>query len=138
MRVDHLVLWVEDPEKSVAFFEKVVGLPGVRLDEYRAQKTMFPSVRVSDDTILDLMPRAAAPVVNAIAGAAGSAGHPVNHVCLAMSEAEFAALQERLAAEGTPVGHFMERSFGARGLAPKAFYFRDPDGNILEARYYAT
>ena len=31
----------------------------------------------------------------------------------------------------------MEQSFGARGLATRAFYFRDPDGNVVEARYYA-
>jgi hypothetical protein len=31
----------------------------------------------------------------------------------------------------------MERQLGARGVAPKAFYFKDLDGNVLEARYYA-
>ena len=30
----------------------------------------------------------------------------------------------------------MKQSFGARGLAPQTFYFGDPDGNVLEARYY--
>jgi hypothetical protein len=31
----------------------------------------------------------------------------------------------------------MEKSFGARGLAPETFYFPDPDGNVIEARYYS-
>jgi hypothetical protein len=30
----------------------------------------------------------------------------------------------------------MQQSFGARGLAPEAFYFKDPDNNVIEARYY--
>lgn len=136
MRLDHIVLWVEDPAKSLEFFEKVVGLEGVRAEEYRQKKTGFPSVRVSEDTIIDLIARAFAPTVNAIPGAAGTAGHPTNHVCLAMTEKEFGELQQRLEANGTKVGHFMEQQFGARGIAPKAFYFRDPDGNVLEARYY--
>ena len=136
MRLDHVVLWVEDPLRSLEFFEKIVGFEGVRVDEFRNKKTMFPSVRVSDDTIIDLVPRAAAPKINAIPGAAGTAGHPVNHVCIAMTEAEFTELQRRLEANGTPASHFMEQQSGARGIAPKAFYFRDPDGNILEARYY--
>jgi catechol 2,3-dioxygenase-like lactoylglutathione lyase family enzyme len=136
MRLDHVVLWVEDPARSLEFFEKVVGLEGVRAEEFRNKKTLFPSVRVSEDTIIDLMPRAFAPNVNAIPGAAGTAGHPTNHVCLAMTEKEFDALKTRLEASGTKIGHFMEQQFGARGLAPKAYYFRDPDGNVLEARYY--
>ena len=35
-----------------------------------------------------------------------------------------------------PIGGEMKSSFGARGLAPHTFYFGDPDGNVLEARYY--
>jgi len=133
MRVDHLVLWVEDPLKTIEWFERVVGLAPVRLEEFKAKKVMFPSVRVCDDTIIDVMPKSAAPVVNAIPGAAGTAGHPTNHICLSMTEAEYHALAERL---GNAAGRFMENQYGARGLAPKAFYFRDPDGNIFEARYY--
>ena len=97
---------------------------------------MFPSVRVSEDSIIDLMPRAAAPRINAMPGAEGTAGHLVNHVCLAMTQPEYEKLQQRLEANGTPPGLLMEQQFGARGVAPKAFYFRDPDGNIFEARHY--
>jgi extradiol dioxygenase family protein len=82
------------------------------------------------------MARVAAPVVDAMAGADASAGHRVNHVCLAMSEADFLALRGRLEANGVAISTTMEQSFGAQGLAPRAFYFRDLDGNVLEARYY--
>jgi catechol 2,3-dioxygenase-like lactoylglutathione lyase family enzyme len=136
MQLDHVVLWVDDPLRSVEFYETVVGLSGVRVDEFRAGKTMFPSVRISEHTIVDLMPRAAAAAINAMPGAAGTAGNRTNHVCLAMTEAEFHALHERLTTRRGQVGPSLERSFGARGLAPKAFYFQDPDGNVLEARYY--
>lgn len=136
MHLDHIVLWVDDPLKSVDFYAGVLGLTAMRLDEFRAKQVMYPSVRVNDATIIDLIPRAAAPQVNAIPGAAGTAGHLNNHVCLAMTEAEFGELQARLTAAGVAFGRFMEQQFGARGTAPKAFYFRDPDGNVLEARYY--
>jgi catechol 2,3-dioxygenase-like lactoylglutathione lyase family enzyme len=137
MHIDHVVLWVDDPLRAIDFYEKVVGFTPVRCDEFRAGKVLFPSVRVSEGTILDLMGRAAAPVVNAVSGVADSAGHPVNHVCFAMSLTELKALESRLQAHGVVLSGIMENSFGARGLAPRAFYFRDPDGNVLEARHYA-
>ena len=136
-RLDHVVVWVEDPLRTVEFFETVVGLQGVRVAEYRDKKAPFPSIRVSADTLIDLMPRTMAAMVNSIPGAAGTAGHPVNHVCLSMSEPDFEALRARLEQHGVPPGHVMERSFGARGLAPRAFYFTDPDRNVYEARHYA-
>lgn len=134
--LDHVVLWTDDPLRAVDFYERMLGLPAVRLDEFRRGDAPFPSVRVSPTTIIDLMTRIAAPVVDAMAGATGSAGHPINHLCLAMSEAEFTALKSRLGAHGIAVSTIMQQSFGAQGLAPEAFYFRDLDGNVLEARYY--
>lgn len=136
--LDHVVLWTADPVQSAEFYAQVVGLPPVRLDEFRAGEAPFPSVRVSPHTIIDLMARVAAPLVDTMAGAEGSAGHPVNHVCLSMSEGEYRALQARLAAHGVAISPVMENSFGAQGAAPQAFYFRDPDGNVLEARYYRS
>lgn len=134
--LDHVVLWTDDPLRAVEFYERVVGLTPVRLEEFRAGTAPFPSVRISPTAILDLMARVAAPVVDAMAGAEASAGHRVNHVCLAMSEADVTELRGRLEANGVAVSSPVQQSFGAQGLAPTAFYFRDPDGNVLEARYY--
>jgi len=136
MKLDHVVLWVEDPLRSVEFFEKVVGLTPVRVEEFVAKKVLFPSVRIDDSTVIDLFPVSAAPMINAIPGAAGTAGHKTNHVCLAMTKAEYEALEQRLELHGTKAGRHMDNQFGARGFATRAYYFRDPDGNVLEARYY--
>ena len=136
--LDHVVLWTDDPLRAVDFYTDVVGFAPVRIDDFRAGRAPFPSVRLSGGTILDLMARVAAPVVDAMAGAPESAGHPVNHVCFSMSEREFEALRARLERAGVATSSMMEQSFGARGLAPRAFYFRDPDGNVLEARYYGS
>jgi len=142
-RVDHIVLWVTDPLAAVDFYENVVGLPGERVEEFRAGKAPFPSVRVGEDCLVDLMVREAAPFVDDLVaadhGAGGSAGHPVNHVCLAMNATEFERLRARLdEAGGTGMTKVEEGSFGARGLATGSFYFRDPDGNVLEARHYTN
>jgi catechol 2,3-dioxygenase-like lactoylglutathione lyase family enzyme len=136
-RVDHVVIWVDDPLRSLDFYQNVVGLPGERVEQFREGKAPFPSVRVSAESILDLMARVGASGADALTGVDGSAGHPVNHVCLAMGRDEFGALRDRLAESGVHVSAMMENSFGARGTARKAFYFQDPDGNVIEARYYA-
>lgn len=133
---DHVVFWTDDPVRAAEFYERVVGLTPVRLAEFHAGQAPFPSVRISPSAIIDLMARVAAPVVDAMAGAEGSAGHRVNHVCLAMSAGDFTALRGRLEAHGIAISSIVEQSFGAQGLAPQAFYFRDPDGNVMEARYY--
>jgi len=135
VRIDHVVLWVEDPLASVKFFVEVVGCEAVRLEEFRERKVGFPSVRIADDAIIDLIPKALVPTVEKIPGAVGTAGHKVNHVCLAMTKAEFDALRARIDALGVKP-HVATNQYGARGLAPEAFYFKDLDGNVLEARYY--
>jgi catechol 2,3-dioxygenase-like lactoylglutathione lyase family enzyme len=48
-KLDHVVLWVADPFRSLEFYERVVGLTPVRADEFREGKAPFPSVRVSSD-----------------------------------------------------------------------------------------
>ncbi|MFI6010572.1 VOC family protein [Streptomyces sp. NPDC051243] len=135
-RLDHVVLWVRDPVASADFYEKAVGMEPVRLSEYSAGAVPFPSVRLNEETILDLMPLAMAERMTMLPGAADSAGHPVNHVCLALPGDELDALRARLEERGAPVSDISHDSFGARGKAERSFYFRDPDGNVFEARHY--
>ncbi|GAA2933778.1 hypothetical protein GCM10011428_59160 [Streptomyces violaceus] len=80
----------------------------------------FPSVRVNDETILDLMPLTFAERMTMLPGAADSAGHPVNHVCLSMPRGDFDALLGRLEERAVPVSELSYDSFGARGKATAA------------------
>jgi catechol 2,3-dioxygenase-like lactoylglutathione lyase family enzyme len=135
-RLDHVVLWVKEPIAAADFYEKAVGLEPLRITEYAAGQAPFPSVRLNDETILDLMPLTTAERMTMVPGAADSAGHPVNHVCLALPADTFDELRTRLEERGVPVSDFSYDSFGARGVARRSFYFRDPDGNVFEARHY--
>ncbi|MFF4395646.1 VOC family protein [Streptomyces sp. NPDC001480] len=136
-RLDHVVLWVSDPAAAADFYEKAVGLEPLRVAEFTAGKVSFPSVRVNEETILDLAPRTLAERMNMLPGSADSAGHPVNHVCLSLPPDAFDALRARLEERAVPVSEIAHDSYGARGEARRSFYFRDPDGNVFEARHYA-
>ncbi|MGW0814849.1 VOC family protein [Streptomyces viridiviolaceus] len=135
-RIDHVVLWVRDPIAAADFYEKAVGLEPMGVTEYAAGTVTFPSVRLNDETILDLAPHSLAERMRMVPGAAASAGHPVNHVCLSMPRHDFEALRSRLEERSVPVSDFSHDSSGARGLARRSFYFSDPDGNVFEARHY--
>jgi glyoxylase I family protein len=136
MRLDHIALWTKDPRAALDFYSRVVGLTPVRSGEFEAGEAPFPSVRVCEDSIIDLMPLEMADGLGSFAKVEGSAGHPVNHVCLALSKSEYAALDRRLQAEGVDTSARTNHTFGARGWAPHAYYFSDPDGNVVEARHY--
>ena len=135
-RLDHIVLWTKNPRASMDFYTNVVGLTPVRFEEFEAGEAPFPSVRVSEDSIIDLSPMATSAATESLTKVAGSAGHPVNHVCLALSKSEYEALDRRLQQAGVDTSARLDRSYGARGWAPHIYYFSDPDGNVLEARYY--
>ncbi|MEV7285872.1 VOC family protein [Streptomyces sp. NPDC093252] len=135
-RLDHVVLWVRDPIAAAGFYERTVGLEPVRLAEFAAGQAPFPSVRLNEESIVDLMPLAMAGRLTMLPGAAESAGHPVNHVCVALPRAAFDALRTRLSEASVPLSGISHDSYGARGPARRSFYFRDPDGNVFEARHY--
>ncbi|MFF4043309.1 VOC family protein [Streptomyces sp. NPDC001816] len=136
-RLDHVVLWVADPVAAAGFYENAVGLEPLKVAEYTEGKVSFVSVRVNEETILDLAPHSLVERMNMLPGSVESAGHPVNHVCLALPSAGFDALRARLAEHDVPMSDIGHDSSGARGNATRNFYFRDPDGNVFEARHYA-
>jgi catechol 2,3-dioxygenase-like lactoylglutathione lyase family enzyme len=116
---DHLVLNVEDVERSLDFYCGPLGLEPVRVEEWRAGKAPFPSVRVSDTTIIDLV-------------AGPRSGSNVDHICLVVEPLDW---QEVVDSGLFTVVDGPGPRFGARGTA-QSVYVLDPDGNTVELRWY--
>lgn len=117
--LDHIVLVVADVETTLAWYQRHAGLAGVRVEEWRRGEVLFPSLRVSADTIIDVLP-----------GHDGHRGH-LDHICFVVSADDLAVLRTDpdlvVIDEGT--------RFGARGDA-QSIYVRDPDGMTVEFRAY--
>ncbi|MBB5937055.1 VOC family protein [Streptomyces zagrosensis] len=119
---DHLVLTVDDVERSLAFYCGPLGLDPVRVAEWRAGEVPFPSVRVSPTTIIDLVRRQE-----------GTArGTNVDHICLTVEPLDWQQVID--SGQFTVLDGPGER-FGARGVA-QSLYVSDPDGNTVELRWY--
>ena len=137
MNIDHVVLWVDSPKKALDFYVTVVGLSPVRAQDFEEGVAPFPSVRVNDTTILDLMDSSSAAAVQKFTGGGGEGGgQPINHICLSMDAADYLALTARLLAQGVQLTSGGGQAFGAQGLAEISTYFQDPDGNVIEIRHY--
>ncbi len=138
MDIDHVVIWVEDSKRSLAFYVNVLGLTSEREDEFLEGTSQFPSVRINDNSIFDLMARdnLLSQVQQFTGAGEGVGGAPVNHICLSMSKAEYDSIIRRLDTEGIDYTHGGDKAFGAQGHAIKTTYLNDPDGNVIEIRFY--
>ncbi|WP_328450562.1 VOC family protein [Streptomyces sp. NBC_00386] len=116
---DHLVLNVEDVERSLAFYTGLLGLEPVRVDEWRHGRAPFPSVRVTAETIIDLT-------------AHSRGGSNVDHICLTVEPLDW---DQVIASGSFTVLEGPVKRFGARGNATSV-YVQDPDGNTVELRWY--
>lgn len=117
--LDHLVLKCTDVETTLAWYCDRLGLAPVRVEEWRAGTVFFPSVRVNEHTIIDLIP------------GTHDDGR-LDHFCLVVAATDFDAL----AASGRfDVVDGPGTRFGAQGDAT-SLYVRDPDGAVVELRYY--
>jgi catechol 2,3-dioxygenase-like lactoylglutathione lyase family enzyme len=116
---DHIVLNVADVQRSIDFYCDRLGLTPVRVTEWQAGAVPFPSVRVNDATVIDLV-------------AASSTGDNLDHFCLVVEPMDFEALVASgdLEIEVGPIPRW-----GARGQG-LSVYLRDPDHNQVELRYY--
>ncbi|MET0091777.1 MAG: VOC family protein [Candidatus Thiodiazotropha sp.] len=132
--MDHIVLNVTDVMGMVRFYSEVMRFDAERLEAYREGRAPFPSVRLNPHTIIDLFP----------GGQLADAGAPVNpqqfnlnHFCIALDMGEWKDLQHRLEEHGIEIIEGPVQRWGARGDA-LSIYFKDPEGNTLEARCYET
>ena len=129
--LDHIVLNVADVERSLTFYIDVLGLQGERLEEFRAGKVGFPSVRINGETIIDLFPTKDHKSI--VSGEKNSGN--LNHFCLVVSAADFAGITPYLASRQIIIREGPVARWGARGRATSV-YFLDPDGNEVEIRCY--
>jgi catechol-2,3-dioxygenase len=129
--MDHIVLNVEDDEKMITFYSKVLMLPPERLEEYHAGKVPFPSVRLNTDTIIDLFPKK----MRQKSARTGQDRENLNHFCINLSKRTWEDLLERLQANNVDIEEGPVLRWGAHGTGT-SIYFRDPEGNLIEARYY--
>jgi catechol 2,3-dioxygenase-like lactoylglutathione lyase family enzyme len=129
--MDHIVLNVEDDEKMIAFYSKVLMFAPERLEEYRAGDVPFPSVRLNSDTIIDLFPKK----MWQKSARAAQGRENLNHFCIALSKGTWEKLLERLQANKVTIEEGPVPRWGAHGTGT-SIYFRDPEDNLIEARYY--
>jgi glyoxylase I family protein len=127
---DHVVLNVTDIDSSVKFYSEVLGLVIERLKEYHNGDAPFPFMRMSDTNIIDLFPRDMWNKDNQDRGIDN-----INHFCVAMEKQQWIELKERIENHGIEIEEGPIKRSGARGQGI-SIYFRDPDNNLIEARYY--
>lgn len=131
IELDHIVLNVRDIDRSLRFYIEILGLKGERIEEFKAGKVGFPSVRINEGTIIDLFP---VKIQAAPRSDAKNDGN-LNHFCLVVEAADFAGIVEHLATNGISVREGPVARWGARGRATSV-YFLDPDNNEIEIRAY--
>ena len=129
--LDHLGLNVTDEQKMLDFYSKVLQLKAERIEEYRTGRVPFPSVRLNEDTVIDLFPKN----MRQNEAAVGTGWQQLNHFCLAMAKKDWDTLVERLSDNAVPITTGPVPRWGARGSGI-SIYFSDPEGNTIEARYY--
>jgi catechol 2,3-dioxygenase-like lactoylglutathione lyase family enzyme len=119
VELDHIVLSCSDVERTLAWYSDVLGLTPVRLDEWRRGDATFPSVRINEGTIIDLVP-------------GDTSDGRLDHFCVVIEPTDLL----ELARSGTvEVVDGPATRFGARGDGT-SLYVRDPDGAVVELRHY--
>ncbi len=97
----------------------MLGLAPVRLDEWRRDEAPFPSVRINDGTIIDLV-------------AGETTDGRLDHFCVVIEPIDLDAV----ATSGRfDVVEGPGTRYGARGDGT-SLYVRDPDGAVVELRHY--
>src|SRR5260221_8072917 len=122
-QLDHLILAVNDRERSIEFYVRVLRLT------YEGERAPFSVLRVTPDLVLQLAPW-------------GTKGG--EHLAFAMTRSEFDLVFQRIRDRGIEYGDSFYAvgnmrgpgdADGARGSG-KALYLFDPSRHLIEIRYY--
>ena len=124
--IDHVVLRVTDLERSLAFYQQVLGCRIVRRDD----EIGLVQLRAGR-SLIDLV-----PVTGRLGRKGGAApgpdAHNVDHFCVRVDPFDGPAIEQFLASHGVEAGPIESRN-GAEGVGP-SIYVQDPDGNTVELK----
>jgi catechol 2,3-dioxygenase-like lactoylglutathione lyase family enzyme len=123
---DHTNWWVKDVERSLGFYRDVLGLEPFGLEAYERGEHPLVSLRVTPNFILHLRPD---PTFEP----APTGGY--DHLALVVEDTTPEELVENLEAAGVEIENRSENVIGARGPG-QALYVRDPDGYLIELKFY--
>jgi catechol 2,3-dioxygenase-like lactoylglutathione lyase family enzyme len=124
INLDHLVLTVASIERTVEFYERVLGMTRqIFGDDKRTALSFGPRKINLHECGKEFEPKALVPMP-------GSAD-----LCFLVDD--FAAIEQHLAAAGVPILVGPVRRTGARGPI-MSYYVRDPYQNLIELSHYVT
>jgi len=128
---DHIVLNVRDVETSVQFYHEILGLEidVQKLERYRRGETGFATVRVNQDTIIDLFPKPD------LVRSEKDEIKNLDHFAIAFEKVDFNELIKLLREKGVPIVRGPMNLAGAKGRG-QIISILDPDGNSIELRNY--
>ena len=115
--LDHVVLRVADIDRSIAFYEQVLGLHVER----RLAEIGLVQLRAGS-AMIDLVPRTEDE----------DDGRNMDHFAVRIAEMDVPALTAHLRGHGIDPGE-VRRRYGAEGYG-SSIYITDPDGNTVELK----
>jgi lactoylglutathione lyase len=115
-RVDYVILYVADLDRSIAFYRDLIGVPFKFRDKTYAEFAV-------EGTKLGLFDRASLPE---LLGRPASAGGPGGEVCFLVDDVDAEAARLRAAGAEVLTGP-VDRAWGHRTL-----HLLDPDGFVVE------
>ena len=121
-RIDHIVLTCHDVERTIAFYQQVLGMEPVTFAGGRRGLAFGRQKFNLHQSGREYEPKALEPAPGAI------------DLCL-ITLAPLAEVQAHLAAKGVTIIEGPVPKTGATGPI-QSVYFRDPDGNLVEVSNY--
>ncbi|MBF8733520.1 VOC family protein [Pseudomonas guariconensis] len=124
--IDHIVLRVQDLERSIAFYRDLLGCQVSRTREDLGMVHLAAGTAMIDLVTLD------GPLGRPGGPASNGQGNNLHHFCLRIAPFDEQALITYLQAAGVTVEP-AEKRYGAEGEGPSLYCF-DPDGNQVELK----
>ncbi|MDH0301543.1 MULTISPECIES: VOC family protein [unclassified Pseudomonas] len=125
-QIDHIVLRVRDLERSLAFYQGLLGCPVRKRREDLGMVHLGAGAGLIDLVWLD------GPLGRQGGAGPGESGHNLDHFCLRIAPFDEQALTTHLLEAGVRVEAAQKR-YGAEGEGLSLYCF-DPDGNRVELK----